>query len=567
MSVISNNDDSDPDSIMFQTDNRHYVVYFASGTVIHSDFSAVESDEGQLALSDILKERITCTKSDKNCVGLKNEFVKNVRYLSLKTSEDFENLSIILDSLNSNETKAWRKGRIFYLAIPPSAYTKTVENLHKCCYQGDEYSWSRVALEKPFGSDKESANNLVHGVAKYFREEEIYLVDHYLAKSVVKQILPFRFSNKDKLEQLLRHQYVDRVEIVMKETIGVKGRIDFYDQYGVVRDVMQNHLTELLALVTMELPRNISNHNSVENNRLHTLKHKSILTGQYSKYLEHAKAEKDNVTSSYFTPTFGATLILVDSYRWKNVPFILVSGKHLDERSSYIRIVFKDREICLSGCNTKRNTTHFFGPKQIIFQIGHGNLPSAGILVSKGLLIPKWPKGITELAITAEDFNEYGQNLNDFTFGIPVKNIEAYSTVIDDMYNGEQKSFVGTKRLLKLWDIWSPIIKETNAKLPRLYKEEKDPMLNFRIVNSGLEFISNPVNIFSDSGSEKYQSRVATSIPGMFLVSLSIDELFRESANTFEKISLAAFEQRGVVNVAFSGGRTPSDFLIHVVRS
>lgn len=362
---------------------------------------------------------------------------------------------------------------------------------------------------------------------------------------------------------------------IINNNLFISGRIDFYDQYGVVRDVIQNHLTELLALVTMELPRNISNHNSVENNRLRLLrsvnspKKKSILTGQYSKYIEHAKAEKDNVTSSAFTPTFGATLLSIDNQRWKNVPFILVSGKHLDERSSFIRVVFKDREICLSSCNTKSNTTHFFGPKQIIFQIGHGNLPSAGILVSKGLLIPKWPSGINELAITTEDFSDYGQNLNDFTFGIPVKNIEAYSSVIDDLYNGEQKSFVGTKRLLTLWDIWSPIIKETSILPPRIYKEEKDPMLNFRIVNSGLEFMSNPVNIFPDNENEKYQSKMATSIPGTFLgnklVSHSIDELFKEAADAFEKICLAAFEQRGIVHVAFSGGRTPSDFLTHVV--
>lgn len=151
------------------------------------------SDVGQLALTQILKEKVTCTKSDDNCVDLKYDFVKNVRYLSLKTPEDFENLSVKLDSFYSNKTKSWRKGRIFYLAIPPSAYTNTVENLHKCCYHGNENSWSRVVLEKPFGSDKESANHLVQGVAKYFREEEIYLVDHYLAKSVVKQILPFRY--------------------------------------------------------------------------------------------------------------------------------------------------------------------------------------------------------------------------------------------------------------------------------------------------------------------------------------------------------------------------------------
>ncbi|KAK3102913.1 hypothetical protein FSP39_014914 [Pinctada imbricata] len=516
---------------------------------------------GAEKLNKILQERVTCKmKDDTKCERRRHEFIQKVRYFQLKADEHFRKFGTFLNSKSDKLNQSVVQGRIFYLALPPSTYTSMAEKLHNCCLLRSGKHWTRIALEKPFGSDTNSAKEMAEGIGTFFKEEEIYRVDHYLGKSVVKQILPFRLKNKDALEPILNSDHVDRVELVMKENFGVKGRFEYYNQYGVIRDVMQNHLTELLALVAMNLPSTLSTR-EIESQRMGILNHVQPLTsrhtliGQYSKYISEAQEEGVNASSSAMTPTFGAAVMYVDNARWRNVPFLVISGKQLDEKSSYIRIVFKDKEFCVSSC-THLNGSHFHGPKQIIFHIGHGSLPSPGILVSKNLFKPKLPPGLSTIVVTSHDSSVYGLSMDDFNVAVPIENNDAYVTVIEDLYLGHQQSFVSTGRLMTLWEIWTPVLSGKHS--PKMYMENADFSLNFQLNNGGIEFTDKYIAFVESPSEARDQMR---SLPPRFLghklVVGSSDELYQQVAEEIYIKALSSVTDKKSFHIAFSGGTTP----------
>ncbi|XP_060067801.1 GDH/6PGL endoplasmic bifunctional protein-like [Ylistrum balloti] len=546
-----------------------FQLYFnhASENVAFKFFGCGRSnfEEGTSLMDNILQKHVNCdfkSRSDE-CEKAKISFSKAVRYFPLQTDLDFENLGLLLDIEGSNE--GVKRGRIMYMAIPPSAYGSMSEKVWKCCYSRSSTSWNRLVLEKPFGSDHNSAVKMAEQIAKYYKEEEIYRVDHYLGKSVVKQILPFRHANQDILEPLLTSGHVARVEVVMKENIGVQVKLTIYDLlYGIIRDVMQNHLMELLALVAMELPVEITNTQQIDKSRLRLLSQirpvnrKYLLTGQYDDYMMQAQTEKDNVTMSKFTPTFGAARVEIRNRRWSDVPFLLVSGKYLDERSSFIRIVFKENDFCIAGCQ-HHNGSHWKGQKQIIFQIGHGNLPSAGILVSKDLFNPVVPSSLKDLPITADDIAMYGQNLNDFTFLVPKDNQPAYVSVVEDMFIGRRENFVAKERLLSLWRLWSPVLNDQHSITPRLYQRNEDRSLNFKLTSDGLQYIfSDEENIIVDETfGQHFTSLPANYLGHPIVVKSTEDSLVHAVAEVIVNAVNESLKVRDYVNIAFSGGKTP----------
>lgn len=355
---------------------------------------------------------------------------------------------------------------------------------------------------------------------------------------------------------------------MLKLYVIVSGRIDFYDQTGVVRDVMQNHLTELLALVAMEIPGNVSDSHQIEKNKLHLLKHvkpvskNSLLTGQYVDYLDEAKLEKENISASQFTPTFGAALLRVDNPRWSGVPFILVSGKHVDERSSYIRVIFREREFCVSGC-ANGNTSQTIYPHQLVFQIGYGSVPSPGILVSRSLFEPKWPSSLQELSITSRDSLIHGQNPGDFHYAVPLKESPAYHTVLNDLYHGFRETFVTAERLIVLWDIWNEVIVRTKNSFPRLYEIDGATNLNFHTEKEQLVFTKNErketeIHIAEDFSGH---SHTGIAIPKFYrnclLVCTENEKLIQHLSEHILLKATQSVHERGVFHIAFSGGNTP----------
>ncbi|KAL3842278.1 hypothetical protein ACJMK2_020310 [Sinanodonta woodiana] len=527
-------------------------------------------EEGTKKLKEILTSSVKCGKEKNDtCEEKKSEFISLVKYANLKTQYEYETFCQNL----SKKEMSTKNGHIFYLSIPPSAYESTVKTLSEYCYRNDNETWTRFVLEKPFGRDLESAQQQANTIAEYVQETDLFRIDHYLGKSVVKQILLFRKSNKETLEPLLNRQYVDRIEIVMKEIIGVKDRTEFYNQVGVIRDVMQNHLTELLTLVTMELPRNLTDSKEIEEQRnrllikVRPVRESGILTGQYSKYLEEAIGAKGNLSQSKYTPTFAAALLKIENSRWTGVPFILMSGKMLDERSSYIRIIFRERIFCVTGC-TDGNSSHMHYPRQLIFQIGHGDVPSPGILVSKSLFKPVWCPGLTELSVTSKDSLIHGQRPGDFHYAVSKDKHEAYKSLIEDMYLGCKESFVTLERLLLLWKIWSPVLESIETRVTRIYKEGADHSLNFRIDNDHLVFINDSqsdILELEDSIVHDVKPIISPTdmlmIPSTFmgenLVCKDLIFLFHSLADRIKNIAVMAIQKRNVFHLALSGGNSP----------
>ena len=224
-------------------------------SVLHFYAGAREDNEtGNRILLDILNTSVKC--SNAKCNKMKAEFIKRCTYHSLKITEDYESLQKLLEtSLTNKETEI---GRIFYLSVPPFAYEKISRNIAEKCRPNSLRAWVRVVLEKPFGSDLMTARELAEKLSKYWKEDEIYRIDHYLGKAGVAQIMEFKKENLDFFEKMWNREHIEQVNIVVKERLDAQGRLGFYDQYGVIRDVFQNHLTEILSLVALEM----SEHNS-----------------------------------------------------------------------------------------------------------------------------------------------------------------------------------------------------------------------------------------------------------------------------------------------------------------
>ena len=225
----------------------------------------------------------------------------------------------------------------FFLSVPPDRYSDAIQNL-KSAGLVDDPDKSRVIIEKPFGTDLESANHLQSVVAGCLREKQVYRIDHYLGKDTVNNILATRFSNT-LLEPLWNRNYIEEVQIFATETIGCEGRSQYYDGAGVVRDMLQNHMLQILSLIAMDAPcRNDAKEIRREKVKVLAatrLGHK-VIFGQYESY----KSE-EGVDAFSETPTYIAGDIYIDNWRWKGVPFHFMSGKKMPYTCTEVVIKLK----------------------------------------------------------------------------------------------------------------------------------------------------------------------------------------------------------------------------------
>ncbi|MBN3301469.1 G6PE protein, partial [Amia calva] len=521
-----------------------------------------DADKGEPALFDILK-RLRCPAqvSPERCALLRDQFLKLSQYHQAKTEEHYSKLNAEIGQRLQQEGLR-ETGRLFYLSVPAFAYAGIAAKINSSC-RPPAGAWLRVVLEKPFGHDYDSAQLLSTELEKFLKEEEMYRSDHYLGKQVVSQILTFRNENRKFLDPIWNKHHIERVEIVLKETLDAKGRTQFYDQYGVIRDVIQNHLTEILSLVAMVLPRDTRRSSEVLRNKLavfsslQRLDRASAIIAQYRAYSSEVREEL-NKTKEHMslTPTFAGVVVHLDSPQFEGVPFILTSGKMLDERVGYARVLFKNQVFCVQNMDSLHCK-----PRQIVFYFGHGSLQYPAILVSKNLFKPAvlgsgW-KEVTEY----KNVSLFGLLLSEYHVQTPVVQLEAYDVLISNIFHAKKDSFISTENLLASWSFWTPLLNSLAQEFPRLYPggQDNQNLLDFQLQGREVSFVNEAVVISDGHGGTSPNSFQVTQ--GKYrtwdMVSAWAEELVQRLASDLQVVAQAAVEESGQFHLALSGGSSP----------
>ena len=363
----------------------------------------------------------------------------------------FDRLAVRLDAIDREH--GTRGHRIFYLATQSSAFTQIVGQLGRCGLDHEVHGggWRRIVVEKPFGRDLDSAKRLNREVGKVFRESQVYRIDHYLGKETVRNLMVFRFGNGI-FEPLWNRRYVDHVQITMAESIGVEERGAFYEETGATRDVVQNHLLQLLTLVAMEPPATFEA-DALRHEKVKVLRAipeptradatRNVVRGQYGSGWVAAQAvkgyrEEPEVDSLSETETFVAARFQIDDWRWSGVPFYLRAGKRLPKRATEIAIQFKDVPHRLF-----RDAAVDPEPNLLAIRIQ----PDEGILLRFGSKVPGLGLDIRTVTM---DFS-YG---SAFSVDLP----DAYETLLLDVMLGDASLFTRADEIEAAWALATPIV-------------------------------------------------------------------------------------------------------------
>ncbi|SCM09759.1 glucose-6-phosphate dehydrogenase-6-phosphogluconolactonase, putative [Plasmodium chabaudi adami] len=351
--------------------------------------------------------------------------------------------------------------RMLYLALPPHIFVSTLENYKKHCLNKNRIN--KILLEKPFGKDLESFKILSKQILEAFPEKNIYRIDHYLGKDMVSGLLKLKFTNTFLLSLMNRH-FIKCIKITLKETKGVYGRGQYFDPYGIIRDVMQNHMLQLLTLITMEHPTDL-NDKSIQNEKIKILKSiasiklEDTVIGQYIKSnnddtnnSENANIDKSKINHSYLddphvdpnsiTPTFCACVLYINSVNWHGVPIIFKTGKALNNDICEIKIQFHN----IMGSSDESMYNNEF---VIILQ------PVEGIYLK--LMIKKMGSEEMEEVQLNLSLNENNNNNKPY---VP----EAYETLLSECYKGYKRKFISDEELYESWRIFTPLLNELQEK-------------------------------------------------------------------------------------------------------
>jgi glucose-6-phosphate 1-dehydrogenase len=335
--------------------------------------------------------------------------------------------------------------RVYYLAVPPGAFSQLVEQVGE---RRSTDGWTRLIVEKPFGRDRASARALNEELGRFFAEEEIFRIDHYLGKETVQNMLALRFANGI-FEPIWNRQFVDHVQITVAESLGIENRAAYYDHAGAIRDIFQNHLLQLLALTAMEPPIDFTSQ-SVRNEKVKVLRAiatpgpSAFVRGQYGRgFIEGLEVpgyrEEEGVAPDSMTETYFAARLFVDSWRWADTPFYVRTGKRLPRRETTIAIEFKRaphppfEEAAAEGLR----------PNVLIVHVQ----PHEGVSLEIGAKVPG--QGLT-LRTVHMDFL-YG---GTFRTGLP----EAYERLILDTMLGDATLFTRADEVDEQWALVDAIV-------------------------------------------------------------------------------------------------------------
>jgi glucose-6-phosphate 1-dehydrogenase len=401
--------------------------------------------------------------------------------MSIDAEHGFAPLGARLDIIEQETTKS--RDRIYYLAVPPALFAPTVEALGKARFvTREDQPISRIVVEKPIGRDLESARAINDAVATVFDERQIYRIDHYLGKETVQNILVLRFANSI-FEPLFNQKYVDHVQITVAEEEGVGTRAGYYEQAGALRDMIQNHLLQLLALTATEPPHSLDA-DVVRDERLEVLQSlrpiagdavdANVVRGQYRAGFILGQPvpgyrEETGVNPESSTETFVALQVFIDNWRWAGVPFFLRTGKRLPKRASEISVHLKEVPPILFNANPESR----LDPNVLSVRIQPDEGFSLGIS-------SKIPGPAVHVYPVKMDFH-YGS-----TFGGSTP--EAYERLLLDVMTGDQTLFMRRDAVEAAWRWVTPIVdrwaSQTAGPLPAYAAGEWGPPEADRLIES-----------------------------------------------------------------------------------
>ena len=366
-------------------------------------------------------------------------------YESLHGRDDFGGLTARIEAIES--AHALPGNRALYLALPPRVFPDVIAELGRCGLNRSA-GWSRIVIEKPFGRDLSSARALNSLVHEHFAERQIYRIDHYLGKETVQNLLTFRFANPI-FESTWNRDRVEAVEITVAEDIGVGSRADYYDHAGVLRDMVQSHLTQLMTLVAMEPPSDFGP-DAIRDEKVQVLRsvrkvEKShVVLGQYASGEIGGSGvvgypDEMGVTPGSNIPTFAAIRVEIPNYRWSGVPFFLRTGKRLPRRTTQIALTYKHAPVCIfhgvaDDCPLQ--------PNVILLTLQ----PDEGFEVRFELKAPGDPPRVVSKPLYFDYEAEFD--------AIP----DAYQTLLFDVMVGDQTLFVRADEVEEAWRLFTPLL-------------------------------------------------------------------------------------------------------------
>lgn len=385
------------------------------------------------------------------------EFSNHVYYQAADVQDDEDYKQLAAKIKNVEDEWKLKVNVVFYLAVSPHFFPVIAKKISENKLASNPTK-TRIVLEKPFGHDLESAQALNTLLGKLFHEEQIYRIDHYLGKETVQNIMAFRFANSI-LEPIWNRNYIEHVQISVTEQLGVENRGSYYEGAGALRDMIQNHLLQLLCLVAMETPVNF-NADEVRNRKvdvLHAMRkfehddiRKLAVRGQYAKgWIEGKEVrgyrKEPEVDAHSNTETFAAVKFFIDNWRWQGVPFYVRSGKRLHQTTSTITIQFKDVPHCVFPIEASDN----WQQNRLVISIQ----PEMSIRLQLQVKRP----GLDMILNTVDMLFNYK---GTYTKGEP----EAYETLLTDIMQGDQTLFMRGDQVEAAWEILMPILNAWTTK-------------------------------------------------------------------------------------------------------
>lgn len=414
--------------------------------------------------SEALREKLRPYLITKARSDVIENFLSRCYYQSGESYGDLDSWSALNVSISQHEQDLKEsKGigtsnRLFYFAIPPHVFTETGEAIKLTCMAPNGFS--RMIVEKPFGRDLESCKDILNRLGQYFDESSLYRIDHYLGKELVQNLIVMRWGNLW-VENLWNRNCVQCIMLTFKEPFGTEGRGGYFDQYGIIRDIIQNHLLQMLCLLCMECPNILDGPESGEKIRdekvrlleaMPPVTIDEVFLGQYEGYLEDATITNKDSNC----PTFAIIRCFINNPRWAGIPIIFKAGKALNERKAEMRVQFKSApaaETLFGGVEVPRN--------EIVMKLQ----PNESIYLKSNIKTPGFSSTPIQSELEVKYDTRYFAQMSSC-------NPDAYSRLILDVLRGRSASFVRSDELVRSWEIFTPVLHQIDNEniRPHIYK-------------------------------------------------------------------------------------------------